>query len=186
MRYRIPLFLAAVAAVIGLSAPAALASPAPPPETGCFPVGTTFGPYHLDTNDNASAHLGITYHGTVNQATITSSPGDTRFEVAACTVINGITVPIYVIHNSASNGGNCLRMHDNSVGFGVFEEPGCELGNADEQWILVYSNAAGTHGTFANLGQGGKWLGVKCPASNNEGVIGVPNASGNCLTWLFE
>jgi hypothetical protein len=181
MRYRIPLVLAGVMAVIGLSAPAALASAPlastdqlPPANTACS-VGTTYGPYHIMTNDNNS--VGITYHGAVNQATVTTSPGDSRLEVAQC--VGGS--PIYVIHNAA---GNCLRMHDASSGFGVYEQNGCDLSNTEEQFALEQGSNSSLY-TFENIGWG-LWLGVNCPATNNEGVIGVQNAPGNCLNWQLQ
>ena len=70
------------------------------------------------TNDN---HQGITYHGTGNQVTVTSSPGDSTLEVASC--LDGVP-DAYVIHNDA---GNCLRMHDKSSGYAVYEETNCNL-----------------------------------------------------------
>jgi hypothetical protein len=175
MRYRIPLLLVAAAAVIGLSAPAALASSDQPPlsqaSTTCS-VGTTYGPYHVVSNDNTN--VGITYHGTVNQVTLTTNTGDSRFEVATC--VDGS--PFYVIHNAA---GNCLRMHDKSSGYGVYEENGCELSNTLEQWGLYQGDSSNTY-LIENVGTG-LFMGVTCPAQNGSPVIGQSGDPGTCVNW---
>ena len=172
MRYRMPVILAAVMAVIGLSAPAALAGPLP--SANNCPVGETSPPYHIVTNTNQS--LGITYHGPGNQATITSSPGISRFEVAGC-LSNGLAV--WVIHNSSDN---CLRMHDESSGYGIFEEDGCDLDNFSEQWVQVPNGGLFHYQNRAT----GQFLGVSCPPDNGDGVIGLPNTPESCLDWQLN
>jgi hypothetical protein len=176
MRYRIPAILVAAVALIALSAPAALAGANRLSASGAgCPVGSIAGPYHIKTNDNPSAGLGITYHGPVSQATITPSPGDSRLKVVACSGVDNV----FVIYNAS---GNCLRMHDQSSGYGVFEEDGCQDGNFSEQWI---ANQNGTSWQFLNRADG-KWLGVTCPASNGEGLIGVPTTPDHCLSWHLD
>jgi hypothetical protein len=73
-------------------------------------------------------------------------------------------------------------MHDRSSGYGVYEEPGCELKNSSEEWLAFYSDA--THVQFANIATGLD-LGVTCPATNGENIVGL-NPNGNCTTWIQE
>lgn len=173
MRYRIPLILATVTALIGLSASAAFAGPRQLTPTTC--TGGTSPAYHVLSNANTS--VGITYHGEGNQATVTTSPGDTKFEVAACI---GST-PIYVIHNDA---GNCLRMHDASSNYGVYEEENCELNNTEEWWEEGFNPSNGLP-QFYNI-HWGLYLGVTCPANPGSGLRGQTNLGGTCITWILH
>lgn len=177
MHYRISVILAAVMALIGLAVPA-FASTNVPSTTSCF-IGQSYGPYHIVTNDN---HQGITYHGTGNQVTVTSSPGDSTLEVASC--LDGVP-DAYVIHNDA---GNCLRMHDKSSGYAVYEETNCNLTNTDEAFILFAgtANNCSSCRLLANVNFFQKYLGVICPPDSGDNIYGQDNASGNCINWILE
>jgi len=184
MRYRIPVILVAVMALIGLSAPAALAGPnlshlRPARSLSLalsvdIPVtctnGRTYGPYHLMTNVDQS--LGIHYPGPVNQAIVTSGPGDSYFYC-----FHGA----YFIHNA---NGNCLRMHDASSGYAVFEQNGCDHSNGGEEWIPSHGTSSGLR-LFLNV-QRLRYLGVPCFILPGDGVFGYLDAPGNCVNWLPE
>jgi hypothetical protein len=173
MRYRIPIILATATALIGLSASAAFAGPRQLTQASCS--GQTQPAYHIMANANKSA--GITYHGEGNQATVTTSPGDSTLEWAGCAG----SVAVYVIHNDADN---CLRMHDASSGYGIYEEENCELNNTEEWWVWSYDPNTELS-QFYNY-YWGLYLGVTCPASNGTGLRGQTGLSGTCTSWLLE
>jgi len=182
MRYRIPVILVAVMALIGLSAPAALAGPNLPhlrPARSLslalsIPVnctnGTTYGPYHLMTNVDHS--LGLHYPGPGNQAIVTSNPGKSYFYC---------NHGVYAIHNA---NGNCLRMHDASSGYAVFEQSGCDYSNGGEEWIPYNGSSSGLR-LFQNV-ERLKYMGVECFILSGDPVFGYPDAPGNCINWLPE
>jgi hypothetical protein len=170
MRYRILAILITLMAIAGLSAPAAFAASGPPLPSSCI-VGDSYGSFHVMAN--AKQSLGITYHGPGNPVTVTSSPGDSTF---VCVV----SPSTYVIHNDA---GNCFRMQDASNDFAIIEQTGCLDNNTNYQFQAFPHN--GDY-QFENV-HFQKWLGTaSCPPGNGTAVVGVPNAAGNCLTWLLQ
>ena len=126
MRYRIPVILAAVMAIIGLSAPAAFASPHLQQGDTCT-VGRTYGPFNFVSNDKPS--LGLHYNGVGKPATVTTSPSDVYTK---CVVRSPAT---FVIRNAF---GHCIRMHDASSNYIVVEENTCPTNNTNYQFIRPF------------------------------------------------
>jgi hypothetical protein len=174
MRYRISAILLTLMALVGLSAPAAFAAPQAQLPANCS-QGQTYpasGSFHIIANANTS--VGITYHGPGNLITVNDPPGDSIF---IC-----VNPPnTYVIHNAA---GNCFRMRDASNDYTVIEETGCLDDNTNYRFQAF--NIGSGHYQFENV-HFGRWLGTTdCPPVNGSTVLGVPNAGGNCLTWLLQ
>jgi hypothetical protein len=150
------------------SAPVASAGAHSGAAIGC---GEPPGPYHLETNANRT--LGLTYHGVGNQVNVTPSIGDTTLQCA-------IPPDIYVLHN---NAGNCVRITDASNDYKVIEQSGCILDNANYEWEL-FPVANGVQ--FENIHFPNEWLGTEhCDPGNGDGIEGVPNQAGQCVTWIL-
>jgi hypothetical protein len=176
VRYRILGVFAAVMTVFGLAAPAASASSqSTPPGTGWTLVSEapqSCNPCHLMANVDHS--LGITYPGTGEQATVTTSPGSSTVEFVTNTKV--------LIHN---NNGNCLEMRDAANGHAVMEESGCDSTNAAQQFN-EYDNGAGTLYAFNSVDYGNYWLGVSCTPHGGSPLWGVTDASGTCFNWVQQ
>lgn len=136
----------------------------------CTP-GQTYGPWHLVPDSNMA--LALAYHGPGNLVTVASKgKGDSRF---ICVDSSGV----FVISNDA---GNCIRMTDQSNDYQVMEENGCLNDNTNYQFKQFTASLG--HYQFENV-HFQQWLGTEsCPSSDGDVVEGVPNAAGNCLTWL--
>ena len=172
MRYRISAIIIAVMALAGLAAPAAFAdSTQRSLPASCTPGNTYDISSHVVTN--ARTMLGIDYNGTGNPIVVDSSPGDTSFICAAAP-------NTYLFRNAF---GHCFRMQDASNNFAVIETAGCENDNTNYRF-LAFAVSGGRY-QFQNV-HFGRWLGTAdCPPVNGSIVEGVPNAPGNCLTWLI-
>lgn len=172
MRYRISAIVIAVLALAGLAAaPAAFAdSTVLSLPASCMPGHTYDISSHVVANANTS--VGIDYNGTGNPIVVDNPPGDTSFICAAAP-------NTYLFSNAF---GHCFRMQDASNNFAVIETPDCQNDNTNYRF-LADSVGNGRY-QFQNV-HFGKWLGVGCPPRNGEAVFGVPNAAGNCLTWVI-
>lgn len=172
MRYRVPVIAIALLALIGIFAPAASAGPNRRPAGGCQ-LGP--GPYHLKAN--AAKSLGLTYHGVGNQVTVTPNIGDTTLQC--------ILAPnTYALHNAA---GNCIRITDASNDYKVMEESGCSQASSDSnyQWF-AFPNSNNNSVILENDHFLHEYLGTEhCVPGNGDGVEGVPDDSGQCLTWIL-
>ena len=117
----------------------------------------------------------LSYHGPGNLVTVASTAqGDSKL---ICVDSSGI----FIILN---NAGNCIRMTDQSNDYQVMEENGCLNDNTNYQF-KQFTVSTG-HYQFENV-HFQKWLGTEsCPFSDGDVVEGVPNAAGNCLTWLKD
>ena len=145
------------------------------PVTDCQP-GKNYGPYHLMTNADSS--IGIEYHGEGTQVNATSNPGDTYFYC----IRPGQLSSAYAIHNAA---GNCLRMHDASSGYAVYEEEGCNYSNTEEQWEPSHGTSSGRY-IFSNFGRLLLSMGINCFPLPPVTVSGYPDQPGNCVNWIPE
>ena len=141
-------------------------------------VGKNYGPYHLMTN--AFNSIGLTYNGEGRQATATSHPGDTYFHCIRSGP-DGISAA-YAIQNAY---GNCLRMHDKSSGYAVYEEEGCSYSKTDEQWEPSRGTSSGRR-IFSNYGRLLLSMGINCVPLPPVTVSGYPNRPGNCVNWIPE
>jgi hypothetical protein len=175
MRYRIPAIAVVLLALAGLSAPAASAASAGSQTHAliadtCTP-GQTSGPWHLTPSSNRA--LALAYHGAGNPITVASTgKGDSSF---ICVDSSGI----FIIRN---NAGRCIRMTDQSNDYQVMEENGCLNDNTNYQF-KQFTVGNGLY-QFENV-HFQQWLGTEsCPSADGDVVEGVPNAAGNCLTWL--
>jgi hypothetical protein len=175
MRYRIPALLVAAMALIGLSAPVALASSQPQSllASSCK-VGTNTIKYHVESN--AGKGLYVHYNGSGKIATITTTPTDIYFK---CVVSSP---PTYVIHNAFNH---CIRMRDASNNYTVLEEGTCNDGDSNYQFNVEQGSSTSLV-VFENVHFPTKFLGVNCPARNGKRIRGVNNAAGNCVNWQLK
>jgi Ricin-type beta-trefoil lectin domain-like len=169
MRYRILAIFGALTAILSLSAPAAsgssnLSSANPVPMALCDPC-------YFWANDNTS--VGITYPGIGNQATVTTSPGNST--------VMELSSGYVMIQN---NNGNCLRMRDANNGYAVMEEEGCNSGDNNELFSTGYDIQGNyVYWVFQNVATG-RYLGVACGVQNGWKLWGESGASGTCYRWL--
>jgi len=172
MRYRISAMIIAVMALAGLAAPAAFADSTVLSLPGSCTPGKTYDiSSHVMANANTS--VGIDYNGTGNPITVHNPPGDTSFICAAAP-------NTYLFRNAF---GHCFRMQDASNNFAVIETGDCQNDNTNYRF-LAFPVGNGRY-QFQNV-HFGRWLGTAdCPPINGSRVLGVPNAPGNCLTWVI-
>jgi hypothetical protein len=174
MRYRIPALLVAAMALVGLSAPVALASSQPQSllASSCT-VGTNTVKFHVESND--AKGLYVHYNGSGKIATVTTAPTDIYFK---CVVSSP---PTYVIHNASNR---CIRMRDASNNYTVLEESACNDGDSNYQFYVKQGTSSDLF-VFDNVHFSSRFLGVNCPAKNGKRIRGVKNAPGNCDNWLL-
>jgi len=168
MRNRVLGILAALTAVIGLSATAASAGTGP--ATGVNATGCSTS-CEIFTNVDQGAGLGITYPGTGNQAVVTPAPGNSTVE----------TTDSGTVHIRNHNG-NCLQMLDAAHGHAVVEESGCQAGDLAEQWYQV--SLGGHLYNYENATYTSEYLGVSCSPHKGSRLWGAKDVSGTCIGWL--
>ena len=156
MHYRALPIVAVIMAILGLSAPAALAAT---PQA-------QHGPYHIMANSNHS--VGIVYPGSGSDVYVSTSPGQS--------FVTYFKNHEWQIYNS---GRNCLRMQDAHNGYTVLEEHGCSTSDESQLWYRYHANGLWQFENVATK----QFLGVSCPAENGYGVRGVSESAGNCYNW---
>ena len=163
MRNRILGVLAALIAVIGLSATSASASasPAAGPVSWCNPS------CHLWANDNHGE--GIYYPGIGNYVYV-------NYPAGTSTVYSiGVGVEVKI----RNHNGNCLQMDDAAQGYAVREEA-CESGN---QAQLFTMGGANNVYTFVSVRYPSEFLATDCSTAAGDYVFGEADKPGTCVGW---